>query len=75
MKFLLLIVAIAHAGWWSNFCERHLIADDPYQWEVYDKYWLIKEQDRIKIRIEWGLATAQEVKRFEHITDELGRRE
>lgn len=27
---------IGHAGgWWKNFCERHLIGNDPYQFEDY----------------------------------------
>lgn len=33
---LLVFSAIpSHAGWFQEFCERHLIADDPYQFESY----------------------------------------
>jgi hypothetical protein len=65
---------MAHASWWSNFCERHLIADDPYQWQEYDAQWLLQEQTRLKIRIEWGVATVPEIRRFEHISAELKAR-
>ncbi len=29
----LLISLPASGGWFRNFCERHLIADDPYEYE------------------------------------------
>lgn len=31
--FLLLVGVTVSAGWFSNWCERHLIAEDPYQYE------------------------------------------
>jgi hypothetical protein len=40
MKALILFLALnsAHAGrftdWWAGFCERHLVAEDPYQYEA-----------------------------------------
>lgn len=64
----------AYAGWWSDFCNRHLIADDPYQWEQYDNYFLLREQDRLKVKIEWQTATDNGIRRFEHISAELHRR-
>lgn len=26
---------VLHASWWRDFCEKYLIADDPYQYEDY----------------------------------------
>lgn len=35
MRFLfVLLLSTGHAGWWQNFCARHLVADDPYQYET-----------------------------------------
>lgn len=35
MKIVLVMLMSmsAQAGWWQDVCERHLIADDPYQYE------------------------------------------
>lgn len=37
MKYALLLLILAckpaNAGWFKNFCERHLIANDPSQYE------------------------------------------
>lgn len=38
MKYVLILAisitsVTAQAGWWKNFCERHLVGDDPYQFE------------------------------------------
>lgn len=30
---LILSVPHANAGWWADFCERHLACEDPYQYE------------------------------------------
>lgn len=40
----------AVAGWWKDFCERHLIAEDPYQYldlsvdQLVDTYHRLKNQ-------------------------------
>jgi hypothetical protein len=42
----LLFSTAAHAGWWSDFCSRHLIADDPYQFEHLSVDQLVSALDR-----------------------------
>lgn len=66
MKLIFATILSAHAGWWSNWCARHLVADDPYQYENFtvdqliETYFraspsevLIKEMER---RLERGLS-------------------
>jgi hypothetical protein len=36
LRLIFALLLTAHAGWWSNWCARHLVADDPYQFEDYD---------------------------------------
>ena len=50
--YLLVVPAIGYAhvpfqkpksrlsAWWSNFCERHLVADDPWQYVDDELLWL-----------------------------------
>lgn len=39
----ILFSSTASAGWWHNWCERYLVANDPYQFERVSTEWLIKE--------------------------------
>lgn len=32
LAFTLLTTVTAHAGWWADFCERNLVAEDPWQY-------------------------------------------
>jgi len=61
----------AKAGWLSNFCSRHLIADDPYQWEGYSRQWLEQERARLQIKANHNMADRNEKIRLMHIKDEL----
>lgn len=74
MKFLfsltLLFSTSANAGWFSNFCERHLVAADPYQYEhltvdqLVSVYWRFRQTghhsvvllDEMKRRLDEGLS-------------------
>ncbi len=50
MSWLILSLSIAHAGWWSSFCSKHLVAQDPQQFEQTDTAWLIRQYDALRIR-------------------------
>lgn len=52
MKLLLiaLLSSYANAGWWTNWCERHLIADDPYQFETVSSEYIINEISLLETR-------------------------
>lgn len=44
MRFLLAaLLSVAHAGWWQRFCERNLVADDPYAFESAPRACLERE--------------------------------
>lgn len=45
-----LFSSTAHAGWWGDWCERHLIADDPYQFEQVSDEWIVDEIERLEMR-------------------------
>lgn len=34
------VIDLAHAGWWSDWCERNLIAADPYQFREAPTSWI-----------------------------------
>lgn len=72
--FLLGGVAPAHAAWWSNFCQRHLIADDPYQFETATEIGLRREHYRYSSKIKNGFASKRDRQIFELIETELKRR-
>lgn len=72
--FLVLAFAVsvrAHAGWWTDFCERHLIADDPYQFETASTEWLIREVRWLEAARE---PTAHELSLIRILRSELERR-
>lgn len=54
IRALLALVMVAHAGgWWSHWCERNLVADDPYQYETYqplelvDAWWAVRPPPKV----------------------------
>lgn len=49
-----LLISTSHAGWWSDFCSRHLMANDPYQFETASTEWLRQAIDRLEIKERWG---------------------
>jgi hypothetical protein len=57
---LLLFPTLVHAGWWSRFCERNLITDDPTQYETVSPDWVKLEVERLEIREKWNQLTEVE---------------
>lgn len=75
MKLFFLGLAFAHAGWWGDFCERHLIADDPYQYEQTEA-WQLRRQIQVLAHREWqGTISKSDRKQLEIMRRELKRRE
>lgn len=72
--FLFLGGEAAEAGWFSDFCQRHLIADDPYQFETATEINLRREHYRYFAKIRNGLASKRDRQIFELIESELKRR-
>jgi hypothetical protein len=70
----LLIAMPAQAGWFSDFCQRHLIADDPYQFEQTSENLLVVERYRYSLRIRNGIATNRDRALYRLLDDELKRR-
>ncbi len=51
---LLLTFSVAHtanAGWWSDFCARHLVSDDPYQYESAGTEDLLKAYKQTAVEV------------------------
>lgn len=72
--FIIVISFRANAGWISDFCERHLIADDPYQFEQTPENLLVVERYRYSLKITNGIATKRDRAIFQLLDDELKRR-
>lgn len=79
MIALLLFINIANANivtdWLAGFCERHLVAADPYQFEHTSTDWLIRESARLELLIATDSASRSDKKLFEIIEQEMSRRE
>jgi hypothetical protein len=70
---LLLSASPASAGWWSTFCARYLVADDPAPYAEYDYIELLdlyfrthdsKMLDEIVYRLRAGRLTQSETRAF-----------
>jgi len=68
---LSLAVSAAQAGWFQDFCERHLIADDPYQFEQTDLAYLIQFYDRLKMRASRDSPDRSEIRLLNIVRNEL----
>lgn len=69
-----LLVSTANAGWWSDFCEKHLVADDPYQYEQVSINYLTTEIAALELKVTWQTATPSETKRYYILLAELKSR-
>jgi hypothetical protein len=61
----------AQAGWFKDFCTKHLIADDPYQFEQTDLSRLVRYYDRLKTRREIGTIDSKEESLYWIVRQEL----
>ncbi len=75
---LILVAALSlspvHAGWWKNFCERHIAVDDPYQYASAPTDWLERRAEFLEIREAWGKLRHAEHMELVIIRAELLRR-
>lgn len=75
MKLILILVmgTHAHAGWWKNFCERHLVAHDPTQFESKETSveWLLREHQRYATKDHWGKLTDEERPLYNIVHNEI----
>lgn len=75
---LLLFISLAQAGtlsdWWGGFCERYLVADDPYQFEKAPTDWLLREEMRYQLLIVAESADRHDLAMLKIIQHELARR-
>jgi hypothetical protein len=80
---ILMTASLAHGGWWSDlkenerfrdWCERYLVAHDPYQFGHSSKEWLVRERDRLTFLKDSGRSTYDDRKILEIIEGELVRR-
>ena len=80
MKILILLGIIigngapAHAGWFRDWCNRNLIAADPYQFETTPIEWIRKEHARLDIKALWGTATDDDREMLVILKRELDKR-
>jgi hypothetical protein len=75
VKFLFLTLSLAHAGWWADFCEKHLVAEDPYQYEQTSTEWLDREIAKYQIKEAWGKLDNQEKTHLRILLRERNQRE
>lgn len=40
MIALIFSASMVHAGWFSDWCQRHVIADDPFQYRELSTVWI-----------------------------------
>jgi hypothetical protein len=74
MSLLFALVLTAHAGWFGDFCERHLIiADDPYQYEHLSSDALVKAYRHYGAQAYWT-KNEREARTLRTLGDELRRR-
>lgn len=53
MLLALLLFQAAHAGRFSDFCQRYLVDTDPHQFESVDTEWLGRRIEFLEIRRNW----------------------
>lgn len=75
MKTLLLFLSIAQAGWLSDWCERHLVADDPYQYEEAPTAWIEYKVYYLDVKRRSGMADKSELRLLKLLEQELQRRQ
>lgn len=74
-KLIFLIsMATAHAGWWSDWCERHLIADDPEQYADAPTSWLEHRIYYIEVMVRANMATKTDIRILKSLKKEMERR-
>lgn len=73
MKLLLslLFTTHAHAGWFKSWCERKLVADDPYQFETASTDWVIKQFTFMQTRDRWKTLPEQDAGLYAILRREL----
>lgn len=54
MALVLLGATPASAGWLADFCERHLVRADPYQFEDASDWYVQRELDRLEAELIWN---------------------
>lgn len=78
MKMIAVLILITsmpvHAGWWSNFCERHLIADDPYQWEQYPTAWIEFKIYSLEVAVRNRMASDKDIRMLVQLKQEMENR-
>ncbi len=75
--FVLILLGPVHAraSWWGDFCSRHLIAADPYEFETASDAFVQREIERLRIRVAWKKADADDVERLKILEAEVRKRE
>ncbi len=72
--FALLLSPSAQAGWFSRWCERHLVTDDPFQFESTSIDWIRREVDRLEIKSQWRKLDDKDLRYWALLVNELERR-
>jgi hypothetical protein len=66
---------MAHAGWFADFCAKHLVSADPYEFEETEINYLLEEKTRLSIKVLWNKSTHDERVRLSHIEGEISKRQ
>lgn len=80
MKFILIAImaSSAQAGWWSTFCEKYLVADDPWPMAEMPTEKLLLSYDRkptehvlkeLVYRLRHDMLSTEEAHEFWYITN------
>lgn len=70
----LLFSITANAGWFSNWCEKHIIADDPTQFESTPSAWIERKIYVLEIQKTNGVASRADLRLLKSLKAELKRR-
>ena len=71
---ILLVASGAQAGYWRDFCRRHLVAPDPYQYEQTREETIRRRIQFLENRKTWKKATESELEELGILEMELFRR-
>ncbi len=71
---LALLISTANAGWFSDFCSKQLVAEDPYQFEEADTKYVLRKFSELSIKKRWGSLLPRDREVLVILTKELEMR-
>lgn len=74
MAVLLVLLNVAHAGFFSDLCHRYLIKPDAYEFEETSEGFLHAQIERLEIKQAWGRLSPEDLDTLHRMRAELEKR-